>query len=65
MNDYMMMMIYYCVLSARHLILPSGALLISRVRRRDEAVYQCVATNVLTLDQRVSPTSTRLRIAHG
>ena len=50
---------------ARHLILPSGALQISRVRQRDEAVYRCVAVNRLSREQRTSPSSVHLHIAHG
>jgi len=51
--------------SDRHLILPSGALLISRVRRRDEAIYHCTATNSLTYEQRISPSTIRLRLVNG
>jgi len=54
-----------CVCAARHVILPSGSLQILRVRRRDEAVYQCVAVNPLTQQRRDSPVTVRLRIVNG
>lgn len=53
------------LLTARHLILPSGNLQISTVTAEDSGDYRCIAVNPVTGDRRSAPTVVTLKVTES